>query len=88
MRDLLDVNRHPGHSRVAPSGLTTMPDDGFYQGRGTFIPILLEIIWGVARVPAFFFTSPGISVDQTLSTQCTSHNTHETLRSLKWINPL
>jgi len=39
MRDLLDVARRSGPSRVAPSGLTTRPDEGVYQGRCTFIPI-------------------------------------------------
>jgi hypothetical protein len=44
MRDLLDVNRRPRRSRVAPPGLMTRPDDSVYQGRRTFIPISLEII--------------------------------------------
>jgi hypothetical protein len=44
MRNRLDINRRPGHSRLAPSGLTTRPNDGDYQRHRTFIPILLELI--------------------------------------------
>ncbi|WP_236001940.1 DUF4148 domain-containing protein [Paraburkholderia elongata] len=56
---MLDVKWRPGRSRVAPSDLTTWPDDGVYQGRRTFIPILFETILGVAKSVRVLFRKPG-----------------------------
>ena len=59
-RDLLNnVNRPPGRSRIAPSGVTTRPDDSVYQVGRTFIPILLEIISGVTKGARASFFRPG-----------------------------
>ncbi|NPT46420.1 hypothetical protein GNZ12_34895 [Paraburkholderia sp. 1N] len=59
MRDLLDVARRPGRSRVAPSDWTTRPNDSVYQVGRTFIPNLFEIISGVPKGARILFFRPG-----------------------------